>query len=456
MIKGYLFRYNSIGLSKFTIVCLLFTFFLLYGFKSKAQNITPAFRLPAEFEEQQAIWFGWEKEDVKIQMTVANIIQSLSEKININIAVSSAEDLEAASLFLELNDVNSERVRFYPFSGVRLWIRDNGAVFVINDNGQLGAVDFEWSNYGYYDWMINQQPNRIDSINVLKKRMMTGDYSKLDAKMANLSGAIVIKSKIAMEGGALESNGKGVLIQCEDVTLQRNPGWSKKEIEAEYRRLFNIKKVIWLKHGMADDSEIYKPFGKYVTLGTGGHVDEFVRFADPNTLLISWIDEEDKNKNPLNALTYRRMNENLKILQEAVDQDGKHFKIIKVPVPSVIEWPVTVAKEVSNKEYDKIDVFNFRPLSAPKIGDKLIRVASVSYLNFLITNGAIINTSYIKYGTSAEKEERVKTILREAFPDREQIWIDALPINKIGGGIHCITLQEPLPVKKVIVTIPST
>jgi agmatine deiminase len=420
----------------------------------KAQDTQEVFRYPAEFEQQQAIWFGWEKEDTNVQMVVANIIQAITEKIEIKMAVSSIESITKVTGYLENNGVSSDKIKFYSTSGERFWIRDNGAVFVTNDNGKLGAVDFEWSNYGYYDWMMTQLPHLKDSIKILKNRMMTGDASKMDTKMANLAGAVVIRSKLFMEGGALETNGRGVLIQCEEVTLQRNPGWSKKEIEAEYSRLFNIKKVIWLKNGMADDAKIYQQNGKYVTLGTGGHVDEFVRFANPNTILLSWIDEEDRNEHPLNAISYKNMNENFSILQKALDQDGNPFKIIKVPVPSVIEWPVTVSIDVLGAEYDKLDVFDFRPLRKPKVGDKLIRVASVSYLNFLATNGAVINASYIKYGTSAEKEDRVKAIFREVFPDREQIWIDAFPVNRLGGGIHCITLQEPFPSKKENLYLP--
>ncbi len=455
MIKDSAYWCISRGLSKFIVACIFLTFFSSGTSFTVAQNTSTGFRFPAEFEEQQAIWFGWEKEDGNIQLVIAHLIQALQGRTEIKIAVPVNESIDSVSVFLKHNGINCDKIKFYSTSGGRFWIRDNGAVFVTNDNGQLGAVDFEWNNYGYYDWMITKLPLLADSINVLKKRMMTGDASKMDAKMATLTGALIVKSKLVIEGGAMESNGKGVLIQCEEVTLQRNPGWSKKDIEAEYKKLFNIKKVIWVKRGMADDAKIYQPYGKYVSLGTGGHVDEFVRFVNSSTILLSWIDEEDIEKNPLNAVTYKRMNENLKILQKAKDQDGKYFRIIKVPVPSVVEWPVTVAKNVSVFEYDKLDVFNFRPLVKPAVGDQLIRVASVSYLNFLVTNGAIINASYVKYGTSSEKEERVKAIFREVFPDREQVWIDTLPVNRLGGGIHCITLHEPVPLKKQTI-IPFT
>ena len=61
---------------------------------SKAQDTQGVFRYPAEFEQQQALWFGWEKEDTSVQMVVANIIQAIAGKIEIKMAVSSIESID--------------------------------------------------------------------------------------------------------------------------------------------------------------------------------------------------------------------------------------------------------------------------------------------------------------------------------------------------------------------------
>ncbi len=290
------------------------------------------------------------------------------------------------------------------------------------------------------------------SIYALKDMQLSSIESKLDQKMAFITGAEVIESKIVIEGGSLETNGKGVLLQCEQVTLQRNPGWTKKQIEDEYRRVLNIKKVIWLKRGTADDGRKFLPYKNYIFTGVGGHVDEFVRFADANTILLAWIDEEDKDKNPLNHITYERMRENLKILEKATDQNGEPFNIIKVPLPSIVELP----PEEQNGETINNDEFgNVLPKTENSYSKKTVRVATVSYLNFLLTNGMVINASYVNHGTSIEYEERVKAIFKKVFPDREQVWIDVFPLNRNGGGIHCMTQQEPLPIKREINIIPK-
>jgi agmatine deiminase len=148
------------------------------------------------------------------------------------------------------------------------------------------------------------------------------------------------------------------------------------------------------------------------------------------------------------------MLENYEILQSATDQDGKPFRIIKVPLPSIIEWTAEIVEKAGDTDFDKLEANKLGPDDGRIIGEKVTRVASVSYLNFLVSNGVIINASYINYGTSLEQEAKVKSIFKEVFPGLEQVWIDALSLNRNGGGIHCITLQEPLNGKDLKIVLP--
>ncbi|MCX6282703.1 MAG: agmatine deiminase family protein, partial [Bacteroidetes bacterium] len=82
--------------------------------------------------------------------------------------------------------------------------------------------------------------------------------------------------------------------------------------------------------------------GNYIDVGIEGHTDEFVRFSGPNTILLAWVDENEKDLNPVNRMNYDRLNENFNILQMATDQDGRTFTIVKVPLPDVV--PLKVKK----------------------------------------------------------------------------------------------------------------
>lgn len=79
-------------------------------------------------------------------------------------------------------------------------------------------------------------------------------------------------------------------------------------------------------------------------------------------------------------------------------------------------------------------------------------IPGISYTNFLITNKKVLMQKYYREGISSEKtrekDEKAKQILQECFPDREIIPIDAFALNVLGGGIHCLTRNVPLPMKK--------
>jgi agmatine deiminase len=423
-------------------LCLIVSVTIICSCKEKED--TAAFYMPGEYEPHEAVWLGWDEYDTTIHAVAFNIIKGLNGNVPVKIAIDSDSLKRVAQTRLSLAGIDTNSIQFFVTPGDRYWIRDHGTAFLVNRNGELAAADFGWSLYGYYAWWKLREPERADSIDYWAKETLNGKTSKVDSLMGVLTGARPIKSNLIIEGGSLESNGKGVLIQCEAVTLQRNPGWTKEEIEAEYKRVMNVKKVIWLKRGLANDEHIWHLHNrKYVTMGTGGHTDEFVRFADPHTILLAWMDESEKDLHPLNQLTYSRMLENLKILETSTDQDGKPFHIIKVPLPSLIEQPAVVAEKSLPTELWKLTRKVFLPTERPAVGDTLIRVAASSYLNFLVSNGVVINASYTQHGTPTEREEQVKAIFSKVFPNREQLWINALPLNWNGGGIHCSTQQEP-------------
>ncbi|PKQ44828.1 agmatine deiminase family protein [Confluentibacter flavum] len=437
----FFFGQKSLSRHSFTLFLIAL---ILFTNNSISQNKGNDFRFPAEFEQHQAVWLSWEEEDATVQATIGNIIKGLSGRVPIKIATPTAQIQKSAKVTLNKMGIDVSIIQFLILPGARLWLRDNGAQFLVNDDKDIAAVDFNWSNYGYYDWLLSTRPQLALYFLAMKMNSKENLFSNADKEMAGLMRARRIKSELVMEGGSLEINGKGILLQSEQVTLQRNPDWTKEDIEQEYLRIMNIKKVIWLKNGTVDDTRSFIPNNDYVSLGTGGHTDEFVRFADANTILLAWVDEEDINKHPLNRINYERMLENYNILKDATDKDGKPFRIIKVPLPTVIEWTAEIVEKAGNMEYDKLEANRLAPDDVRTIGEKVTRVASVSYLNFLVSNGVIINAYYTNHGTSATYEAKVKAIFKDVFPNLEQVWIDALPLNRLGGGIHCITLQEPL------------
>ncbi|WP_373494865.1 agmatine/peptidylarginine deiminase [Aquiflexum sp.] len=415
--------------------------------KQEPKTDPTAFYMPGEFEPHEAVWFGtwymgeWAS-DYKRVMT--DVMKAIDGHVQIKMASPSDSIIQIEKRQMDSLGVDISRVQFYVMPGEAHWIRDHGAAFLINRQGELGAVDFEWNAYGSLDWSVLRDSTLIDSLTIYKEKIRNGKRAKVDSLMAESTGAKWIKSNLTIEGGSIEVNGKGVLIQCEAVTLQRNPGWTKEALEEEYKRTLGIKKVIWLPQGLAEDEHLTQfQLGKYITLGTGGHTDEFVRFADDRTILLAWLDEDEVDAHPLNRLNYERMNKNYEILKKSTDQNGKPFKIIKIPLPYIQERPIVVSDSISDDHHVSLKSFAYENRDKVKEGDTLVSVAAASYLNFLVTNGVVVTASYAKDEASIKQEKEVEQLFQKAFPERKIVFIDAMILNWGGGGIHCSTQQEP-------------
>jgi agmatine deiminase len=71
--------------------------------------------------------------------------------------------------------------------------------------------------------------------------------------------------------------------------------------------------------------------------------------------------------------------------------------------------------------------------------DRRGRILPASYVNFYLCNGGLVMPLF-----DDPHDERAGTLLGECFPKREIVMIPAWDIVAGGGGIHCITQQEPL------------
>lgn len=406
------------------------------------------FYMPAEWEPHDAVWLGWEQDTTfGYYPVVAEVIKSIAPHVTVKIAVDNDSLLSMAKARLLRYGIDSSMYKMYVMEGDRYWIRDHGAAFLINEKGELGVADFGWNNYGLPGFLVEKFEGNMDSVNyyLVKRRARINKTGAVDSLMAIAEGAVRLSTNVIHEGGAIEVNGHGDLILCECTVLQRNPDLKKEYIEAEFKRLLGVSNIIWMKKGLADDPLRYfrRITGNYVGGGTGGHTDEFVRFANKNTVLLAWVDENEKDLNPINQMNYERMNENYHILKNAKDAEGNPFTIIKVPLPDLITKSITARSIESNEITLDVDIESFIPSERPEKGEQLLRVPAASYLNYLVTNNVVLLPAYAASGSSKEKEDAVRSIFEKVFPNRKIIFIDAMPLNWSGGGIHCSTQQQP-------------
>jgi agmatine deiminase len=312
-------------------------------------------------------------------------------------------------------------------------LRDSGPIFLVDGKGNRKIADFGWNTYGE-PFVYNKPMN--------ERAVMIG---RLDQRMAKKLSLEIVSTDIVTEGGAMEVNGKGVLMAIEETAKQRNPGKTLAEIEQEYLRVLGCKKLIWLKRAPIQDRYFDGPtVANYFTvLGANGHIDEMARFVNANTIMLAQIDLEESKHNPISKIDYDILEENYEILKKAKDAFGKPFKIIRVPSPDLNQSPF-ISKIVINDFTRKNEDYNFSSL---KNGDTAIVVSAVSYMNFLFTNKTVLIAKYWQEGmslTEKRKDDEVKALFQRLYPDRKIAQINPLPINRDGGGgIHCATQQEP-------------
>jgi agmatine deiminase len=148
------------------------------------------------------------------------------------------------------------------------------------------------------------------------------------------------------------------------------------------------RRIIWLGDGFSDDE-------------TDGHVDNIACFVSPGRVIVG---VPASRSHP----DYEPVAEVMRRLGEARDAEDRRIEIVEIAQPST----------------ERVD-WRGRPLAA-------------SYVNFYLPNGGVVMPSF-----DDANDEPARSVIADCFPGRDILQIDALDIVEGGGGIHCITQQEP-------------
>jgi agmatine/peptidylarginine deiminase len=192
-----------------------------------------------------------------------------------------------------------------------------------------------------------------------------------------------------LEGGSVESDGEGTLLTTEACLLSpnRNDHFTKAELESFFLQTFGARRLLWLANGyLAGDD-------------TDSHVDTLARLCDARTIAyVRCEDEADEH-----AVALARMEAELRAFRTLA---GEPYTLIPLPMADrVVED-----------------------------GQRL----PATYANFLIVNGAVLMPTY-----RSPKDAAARAQLEAAFPGREVVGIDCLPLIKQHGSLHCVTMQYP-------------
>jgi agmatine deiminase len=212
--------------------------------------------------------------------------------------------------------------------------------------------------------------------------------------IAASAGAELVDSAMVNEGGGIHVDGLGTALVTRTVQLDpcRNPGWDKGDVEAELARTIGATQVIWLPWGLTRDSQKY---------GTRGHVDIVATIPSAGVVLLHQQTDESHPD-------YRVTSAVRDLLSRTNDARGSRWEIVDVPAPRTLR--------------DRDGWVDY------------------SYINHLVVNGGVISCGFDDPGDAEARD-----ILAAAYPGREVVSVDARPLFARGGGIHCITQQQPRP-----------
>ena len=342
------------------------------------EGLTPGW-LPPEWAPQSAVMLTWPHESAdwwrwldKVDRAFADFAREIARRETVLITVRDAAHEERVRNACAAAGADLSRIRFFQAPADDAWVRDHGPLTVLRD-GEPVLLDFRFNGWGQkYD------ADRDDALTGVLHAM--GAFGDLKREPIDF----------VLEGGSIETDGVGTMLTTSSCLLspQRNPGWTRGEIDALLTRAFGVERVLWLEHGaLAGDD-------------TDGHIDTLARFCDERT--IAWQacdDESDEHHAPLTA-----MGEELAALRTL---SGEPYRLVPLP------WPAA--------KYDE----DGRRLPA-------------SYANFLIVNGAVIVPSYDDPADAVAVER-----LRGCFPEHDVVAVNGLPIVHQYGSLHCVSMQLP-------------
>jgi len=321
-------------------------------------------RLISEFEEQSftQIIFPHKNTDWKdyldeAEKTFINIINTI---IKYQKCLVVCNDIQYVKNKFKKNN----NLYFIEYETDDTWARDSSALCVESD-GEVELLDFTFTGWG----------NKFESI---KDNKMSQNISKYyNKKIKNID--------FILEGGAVESNGKNLLLTTSKCMLNknRNKNLDPIQITQNLNKYFGNENILYLEHGYLEGDD------------TDSHIDTLVRFVNENTIM--YIKCEDKDDEHF---------EELHKMELELFEFSKKYNL------NLIALPMT-------------DAISFENERLP-----------ATYANFLFVNGAVLVPTY-----GVKQDEKALEIFEDFFKNKDIIALDCSTLIKQHGSLHCVTMN---------------
>jgi len=332
-------------------------------------------RLPAEWEVQDGVLLAWPHHEtdwaLNLEQTIEVYLEVVAAIARFEKVLILAPQPDRVNHALAEKGIDMTPVTVIEMNTNDTWCRDYGPITVfVND--QPCPLDFDFNGWGLK--FAANHDNQVTR-NLFEARVLSGGH---------------VRPGLTLEGGSIESDGRGTLLTTSTCLLEknRNPHLSRPQLEQQLMQQLGVHHLLWLDHGyLAGDD-------------TDSHIDTLVRLAPNDTLLYVRCDDPgDEHYPALKAMEQQ--------LNNLCTRKGKPFNLIPLP------WP------------------------RPKFDAQQNRLPA-TYANYLTINDAVLVPTY-----ADPADEVALATIGGVFQDREVIGIDCRDLILQHGSLHCITMQLP-------------
>ena len=369
------------------------------------ENKTPkdlGYRMPAEWENQTAVWLQWpgkypnidDQKDLSYQMKMEKTWLLMSWEIHnharVCILAQNQAQADHVRHSMEYFNFDMANVEIYLTQTVDVWHRDTGPIFVINDEGSIAITDWNFNGWGTYPEWAQAEKHMPQTV-------------------ADIVDIPVFIAPIVSEGGAIEVNGTGSFLATRSSIINdnRNPGMSQADIEQALSDYLGVSNFIWLSGAPPEVCE------QQLGDGTDYHIDIAARFAGKSTVLYAWTEDQSDARYPY-------LVKHLQELKQSTDENGNPLNLIAVELP----------KGSIRTIGDRFD---------PLLGSGS-DFTDASYLNYLVTNELVLVPAF-----GNVNDANAQKILAQCFKGRKIVPIPVVSLTAEGGAIHCVTQHQPAP-----------
>ena len=226
----------------------------------KALNPT-VFHMPAEWEPHEGTWLQWPQDKVyrgyelKLERIWLNMVDALHDHENVHLIVGDERQRDHVASQLKYHNIGLGNVEFYIIPSNDVWARDNGPIFVVNEDGDIAITNWVFNGWG------DRFPYNLDD--------------KVPAAIGAQRGIAVFDVPMVLEAGAVDANGKGTFLATRSSIIDphRNPGMTQGDIEAMLSKYLGVTHFIWLTCAGRGECDQWGD-------ETDSHIDIVARFTD--------------------------------------------------------------------------------------------------------------------------------------------------------------------------------